>query len=91
MNDELTSLRADLERDFDHRLGALDERLTRLEKEMSERISGLLLSHPGDKNVRELAHLSVGLRNTRRLLREKLETIRNDTDELIEGLKRGAT
>lgn len=88
MNDELVTLRDSLEQDFDERLGVLDDRLTRLDREMSKRIAGLLQSHPENKDVRDLAHLGVGLRNTRRLLRGTLESVRNDTDELIAGLER---
>ncbi|MBT8037695.1 MAG: hypothetical protein KJO21_09135 [Verrucomicrobiae bacterium] len=83
MKDELTSLCADLEHQFDHHLDACDQRLRRLEKEMSSHVENLLLRHPEDLDIRQLAHLSVGFRNTQRLLRGRLEALKGDGDEQL--------
>ncbi len=81
MKDELSSLCADIEHHFDHHLDACDQRLRRLEREMSSHIENLLLRCPEDLDVRQLAHLSVGFRNTQRLLRGRLEALRGDDDD----------
>ena len=86
MKDELTSLCADLEHHFDHPLDACDQRLRRLEKEMSSHIKNLLLRHPEDLDVRKLAHLSIGFRNTQRLLRGRLEALKGNDDRLFDAL-----
>lgn len=86
MKDDLIHLCEDLENNFDHKLVNYDERLERLEKEMSERINTLNGKYPDDLDVAELAQLTIGLRRTRRLLRGKLEAIRQDSDELVNEL-----
>jgi hypothetical protein len=81
MKDELSSLCADIEHHFDYHLDACDQRLRRLEREMSSHVESLLLQHPDDVDLRMLAHLSVGFRNTQRLLRGRLEALRGDDDD----------
>jgi len=91
MKDELISLCADLEHHFDHRLNSCDDRLERLEKKMSECVDRLVLSYPKDEDVRELAHLRVGLRNTQRVLHGKLEAIKDSSDQLLSELSNEVT
>ena len=86
MKSELMNLCNELESHFDQSLCNYDERLARLEKEMSERIEKLDAKYPNDADVSELTQLSIGLRRTRRLLHAKLEAIRSDSDDLLNQL-----
>lgn len=83
MKNELLSLCEDLESNFDQRLASYDERLGRLEKEMSERVAQLAKKYPEDQDVSELVQLGIGLRRTRRLLHAKLEAIKSDSGDLF--------
>lgn len=86
MKEELISICDNLEDNFDQKLTNYDERLARLDKEMAERIDTLQKKYPDDADVEELSQLSIGLRRTRKLLRGKLEAIRNNTDDLLSEL-----
>ncbi|MBK1831203.1 hypothetical protein JIN77_10725 [Verrucomicrobiaceae bacterium R5-34] len=86
MKEDLIHLCEDLENNFDQKLVNYDERLERLEKEISDRIENLSGKYPNDDDVVELSQLTIGLRRTRRLLRGKLEAIRHDSDDLVNEL-----
>ena len=81
MKDEPSSPCAEIEHHDDHPIDACDQRLRRLEREMSSHIENLLLRRPEDLDVRQLAHLNVGFRNTLRLLRGRLKARRGDDDD----------
>lgn len=86
MKNELAQLCEDLESHFDHRLEQYDERLLRLEKEINTRLDHLTGRYPDDEDVQELNQLNIGLRRTHRLLRGKVEAIREDGDSLLDEL-----
>ncbi|BDS07159.1 hypothetical protein NT6N_21990 [Oceaniferula spumae] len=87
MKEDLIHLCEDLENNFDQKLTNYDERLERLEKEMSERVQHLQGKYPDDQDVAELGQLTIGLRRTQRLLRGKLEAIRDDGGDLLSELE----
>ena len=86
MKDDLIHLCEDLEKNFDHKLVNYDERLERLEKEITGRVESLNSKYSDDPDVIELVQLTIGLRRTRRLLRGKLEAIHHDCDDLVNEL-----
>lgn len=86
MKSELIHLCEELEHGFDEQLGHYEDRLSRLEQEIDERIQSLQRRYPDDTEILQLQQLNIGLRRTHYLMRGKLNSIRNSSSNLLDEL-----